>query len=188
MFKQKIIAALTVAGLTLSSAICTAANPFSDMPEGHWAARAVTKLAGENIINGYGNGLFRGDRNITRYEAVNILAKCLNLELNVNAPEKMPFSDVPENHWAFRAVKLTSEKGINKGYDDKTFRGDRYITRYEMAQMIANVLKPGLQLPEKSFSDIPANHWAVPAVTLLASKGIIEGYNDGLFRLSTLHS
>ena len=51
------------------------------------------------------------------------------------------FSDVPRGHWAYDAVEQLAEKGIINGYADSTFRGDKTVTRYEMAQMIAQALK-----------------------------------------------
>ena len=48
------------------------------------------------------------------------------------------YSDVPQDHWAIAAVTKLSNDGIVTGYGDGTFRGDRAITRYEMAQMVAS--------------------------------------------------
>lgn len=48
-----------------------------------------------------------------------------------------PFADVPADHWAYDAVAQLAEDGILEGYGDKSFRGNRQITRYEMAQMVA---------------------------------------------------
>lgn len=55
-----------------------AANPFSDVPAGHWAYNAVTMLAAEGINEGYGDGTFLGNRNITRYETAMMISKALN--------------------------------------------------------------------------------------------------------------
>ena len=48
------------------------------------------------------------------------------------------FNDVPSDHWAYQAVTQLAKDGILTGYGDKSFQGDKTITRYEMAQMIAN--------------------------------------------------
>lgn len=45
-----------------------AANPFSDVPQDHWAYDAVAQLAKDGVIDGYGDGRYQGERNITRYE------------------------------------------------------------------------------------------------------------------------
>ncbi len=76
--KKSLVAALT--GMFVVGATATtfaAANPFSDVPAGHWAYNSVTKLANEGIIEGYGDGTYRGNRNITRYEMAQMIARAL---------------------------------------------------------------------------------------------------------------
>ena len=63
--------------LGATSTSFAAANPFSDVPAGHWAYDAVTQLASEGIIEGYGDGTYLGNRNITRYEMAQMVAKAL---------------------------------------------------------------------------------------------------------------
>ncbi len=57
------------------SATAFAANPFSDVPAGHWAYASVAKLAAAGIVNGYPDGTFKGDQLMTRYEMAQIVAK-----------------------------------------------------------------------------------------------------------------
>ena len=59
------------------SATAFAANPFSDLPAGHWAYGAVAKLAAAGVVDGYPDGTFKGDRTMTRYEMAQIVAKAL---------------------------------------------------------------------------------------------------------------
>jgi len=56
------------------------------------------------------------------------------------APQPSSFSDVPAKHWAYDAVAQLAKDGIVTGYGDGTFRGDRTMTRYEMAQIVANAM------------------------------------------------
>ena len=49
------------------------------------------------------------------------------------------FSDVPSNHWAYKAVEKVSSQGLIKGYQEK-FRGDAKVSRYEMATIISRML------------------------------------------------
>ncbi len=69
IMKKTLVSALTTA-LVVGAASTTfaAANPFSDVPAGHWAYDAVSQLAADGVIEGYGDGTYRGDRTITRYE------------------------------------------------------------------------------------------------------------------------
>ncbi|MBR7025212.1 MAG: S-layer homology domain-containing protein [Selenomonadaceae bacterium] len=69
--------AVMVSKLISNNGKTTGAMPFSDVPAGHWASKFVKTLATKGINEGYGDGTFRGDRNITRYEAAMMLAKAL---------------------------------------------------------------------------------------------------------------
>ena len=76
--KKTMVAALAAA-MTIGAASTTfaAANPFSDVPRDHWAYDAVTQLAADGVVEGYGDGTYRGDRNITRYEMAQMTAKAM---------------------------------------------------------------------------------------------------------------
>ena len=76
--KKSVVSALTTALVVGATATTfAAANPFSDVPAGHWAYNSVTKLAQEGVIEGYGDGTFLGNRNITRYEMAQMIAKAM---------------------------------------------------------------------------------------------------------------
>ncbi|MGE5588912.1 MAG: S-layer homology domain-containing protein, partial [Clostridia bacterium] len=51
-----------------------------------------------------------------------------------------PFADVPENHWAYEAVKQLAAYGLVEGFPDGTFKGAQPMTRYQMAMVIARLL------------------------------------------------
>lgn len=58
----------------------------------------------------------------------------------VTASAANPFSDVESDSWAYEAVASLSDKNIVEGYPDGTFRGDKHITRYELAQITARLM------------------------------------------------
>ena len=74
MKKNLLLAAVMVLGV---NAGVYAANPFSDVPAGHWAYDAVNKLAAQGVIEGYPGGTYGGDRLMTRYEMAQITAKAM---------------------------------------------------------------------------------------------------------------
>jgi len=78
LMKKTLVSALATA-LVVGAASTTfaAANPFSDVPRDHWAYDAVTQLAADGVVEGYGDGTYRGDRNITRYEMAQMTAKAM---------------------------------------------------------------------------------------------------------------
>ncbi len=71
--------------LTLGvSSAALAANPFSDVPAGHWAYDSIAKLAAAGVVDGYGDNTYRGDRLMTRYEMAQIVAKAMAKGANVD--------------------------------------------------------------------------------------------------------
>ena len=81
MKKSLVLAMAMALGVTASA---YAANPFSDVPAGHWAYDNISKLAAAGVIEGYGDDTFRGDRLMTRYEMAQIVAKAMAKGANVD--------------------------------------------------------------------------------------------------------
>lgn len=76
--RQKAKGILTTAIAMAFSVNAYAATSLSDVPEKHWAYDAVKKLAVAGIIDGYGDGSYKGDKNLTRYEVAIIVAKAID--------------------------------------------------------------------------------------------------------------
>lgn len=81
MKKSLVLAMAMALGVTASA---YAANPFSDVPAGHWAYDAVNKLAAEGVVDGYHDGTYGGDKLMTRYEMAQIVAKAMAKGANVD--------------------------------------------------------------------------------------------------------
>src|SRR5271169_1053587 len=67
------------------------------------------------------------------------------------AASATPFSDVPANHWAYQYIQSLAADGLIEGYPDGKFKGDRPMTRYEMAVIVARVIAK-LQENEKPYT------------------------------------
>ena len=81
MQKSLVLAMALAMGI---SATALAANPFSDVPAGHWAYGSIAKLAAAGVVDGYGDGSYRGDRLMTRYEMAQIVARAMAKGANVD--------------------------------------------------------------------------------------------------------
>ena len=111
------------------SATAFAANPFSDVPAGHWAYGSVSKLAAAGIVDGYPDGTFKGDNLMTRYEMAQIVAKAY-AKGAIGADDKLmaEFADELDNLGVRVAklekkadnVKITGEARF--GYKDIEYR------------------------------------------------------------------
>ena len=73
-----------------------------------------------------------------------------------------PFSDVESDSWAYEAVASLSDRNIIEGYPDGTFRGNKHITRYELAQITARLLakKDSLTAEQQSIVDKLSREYA----------------------------
>ena len=79
-----------------------------------------------------------------------------NINANVDS-----FSDVPKGHWAYEALDYLAQHGVIEGYKDGTFQGNRTMTRYEMAQIVARAMaKEDLQKADKAIVDKLAAEFA----------------------------
>ena len=84
---KKILAIAAVAALT-AGVSAYAANPFSDVSTDDWAYQAVADLSDQGVVIGYPDGTFRGERNITRYELAQIVARMMAREDQLNAEQR----------------------------------------------------------------------------------------------------
>ena len=86
MFRRTLAVAAVAA---LAAGVSTyAANPFSDVSTSDWAYQAVSQLSDQGIVEGYPDGTFRGQRNITRYELAQIIARLMANEDQFNAEQR----------------------------------------------------------------------------------------------------
>ncbi|WP_293729187.1 S-layer homology domain-containing protein [uncultured Phascolarctobacterium sp.] len=135
MKKSLVLAMAMALGVTASA---YAANPFSDVPAGHWAYDSVNKLAAAGVIDGYGDGTYGGDKLMTRYEMAQIVAKAMAKGANVDklAAEFADELDtlgvrVAKLEKKADNVKITGEvrykymsKDIDASNNDKSFEND----------------------------------------------------------------
>ena len=79
--------AVLAATAVLSVTSAFAANPFSDVTPQDWAYQAVAQLASQGIVNGYPDGTFKGQHNITRFEMAQMVAKAMARQDRVDAEQ-----------------------------------------------------------------------------------------------------
>ena len=84
---KKILALAAAAALT-AGVSAYAANPFSDVTADDWAYQAVSDLSAQGVVEGYPDGTFKGERNMTRYELAQIVARLMAKEDQLNAQQQ----------------------------------------------------------------------------------------------------
>ena len=160
--KKTLVSALTTA-LVVGAASTTfaAANPFADVPADHWAYDAVSQLAADGVIEGYGDNNFKGDKNITRYEMAQMVAKAM-AKTNVSGNDKAiidklaaEFSDELNN----LGVRVAN---LEKNADKVKWNGEARYTYTSTRHEDAKANKDQLRLRLEPSAEVNAN-WHVKA-------------------------
>ncbi|WP_251441176.1 S-layer homology domain-containing protein [Veillonella intestinalis] len=125
---KKRFAAVFAATAVLGVTTAFAANPFSDVTPNDWAYQSVAQLAAAGVINGYPDGTFKGQNNITRYEMAQMVAKAMANESRANAEQQAminrlanEFSD-ELNNLGVRVSNLENKVGNVKVTGDARLR------------------------------------------------------------------
>lgn len=129
-------------------------------------------------LNGYMDGTFRPDDNMTRAEAAQMFYNLLN---DKDVAITVSFSDVASDAWYAEAVNTLASLGMITGVGDNKYEPDRSITRAEftaIAMRFADLATGG----ENVFSDVAEDAWYHDYVVGSIQYGWITGYSDGTFR------
>ncbi|QWU44194.1 NEAT domain-containing leucine-rich repeat protein [Bacillus sp. NP247] len=110
---------------------------FTDT-KGNMYENAIDAVVQAGIMMGDGNGKFRPDGVLTRYEMSVVLQKVFQLKEDGN--NQVNFKDVPSGHWAEGYVKALADNNISKGDGKGNFLGDDFVTREQYAQFLYNAI------------------------------------------------
>ncbi|WP_432648290.1 S-layer homology domain-containing protein [Mitsuokella sp.] len=186
--KKTLAAALTTA-LVLGAASTTfaAANPFSDVPADHWAYDAVAQLAKDGVIEGYGDTTFQGNKNITRYEMAQMVAKAM-AKANVSTNDaalidklKAEFSD-ELNNLGVRVANLEKKADKVKRNGEARFRNLSY--RYEGQKKDNSYPLQFRLLPSAEVND----NWHVKARLTATTKMDTDSSDDASAKLTYVYA
>ena len=109
---------------------------FPDVPQGHWAACDIDKLAMNDVVVGYPDGFYKPNRSISRAEFATMLVKGFNLD-DCDMERTSLFSDVPRGNWANAAIAKAVDENLLKGYPNGQFKPNNHVTRAEALTSIA---------------------------------------------------
>lgn len=125
---KKQFAAIFAATAVLGVTTAFAANPFSDVTPDSWAYQAVSQLANAGIVNGYPDGTFKGQNNITRYEMAQMVAKAMANQDRANAEQQAMINRLADefsnelNNLGVRVARLEDRVGNVKVTGDARLR------------------------------------------------------------------
>lgn len=160
--------------LTALSPLAPAAQTcgsFPDLMQTDRACGAVSRLVQRQVVNGYPDGSFRPDNNLTRAEFAKLLVAALQVKPTPEAT--VPFPDARE-HWASQMGYLQAavQIGVLNGFPDGSFRPDAPVTRAQAVKIIVGAA--GLRsIPARgSYSDT-AGTWYEGSVAAAGEGGLI---------------
>ena len=116
----------------------TASAAFSDVDDSNSYVEAISTLSTLQVINGYEDGSFQPEKEITRAEYTKMIVYMLGMD-SFTTPITT-FTDVPESHWANAYIKTAFDMGIINGFDDGTFRPDAPVTYEQALKMLVCTL------------------------------------------------
>jgi hypothetical protein len=113
-------------------------SSFTDVPPTHAAYKFISAAYQAGIINGYSDGTFRPNANVTRAQ----IAIMVQRAFNVQASETIiTFTDVPEGYAPKKFIETLASQKIVNGYSDGTFKPLNNVTRAQFSTMIYNAIQ-----------------------------------------------
>lgn len=104
----------------------------------HWAKKYISLVTASGYMEGYEDGLFRPEKNISREEVAKVISNMKFDKNIVNSEiERTGFKDIKETDWSYESIMKMAKYGVLKGYEDGTFRPKRAISREEIAVILS---------------------------------------------------
>jgi hypothetical protein len=157
-----------------------ATNPFQDVKDDDWFAKAVTSAVQAGIIQGRGADTFAPKANVTRAEAATMMVRANSVTVPTVA--ESGFLDVSADHWAVGYIAAATENGYMKGLGDGIFEPDSSMTRAQLAALICQTLGLTSTDGAKEFSDVSVGAWYAQSVAMASAAGYVQGDDQGLYR------
>ena len=145
-----------------ASAVVASGDKFNDVSADRWSANAIEFMANKKVVNGYEDGSFKPENNLTRGEFAAMIARFANL---TDTAASRTFSDVDSSYWGFKNIMALNKAGYINGYEDGTFRPEANVTRAEVMTVINKIIGRSADasyvksLDNNKFSDLDKNAW-----------------------------
>ncbi|WP_172254475.1 glycosyl hydrolase [Saccharibacillus deserti] len=176
-FKKSFAAALAAVTLLVTVIPVSAAEQAPRDWNSHWARASIDRWKTNKIVQGYANGDFRPDRQVTRAELVSMV----NRLFGFTARSTAPFSDTAAESWYAEDLSIARQAGYYRGFPGNEARANTPLSRQDAAVLLAGVFSLEPSKTSSSFVD-DSEISAYAAESVHAMQGLITGYPDGSFR------
>lgn len=129
---------------------------------------------------GYKDETFKPDKQMSRQEVTVMFSRLLNERPQKGIIYSRDYKDISDDLWSVTAISYMSKLNMVKGYPDGNFMPAENITRAEFAAMATRFAN--ITAGNKTFTDVPKDHWAYDVIQKAAEAGWISGYPDGSFK------
>ena len=168
-----------VISILMTIGISSISFAYSDTSE-HWAREAIDDMSDKKIVNGYSDGTFKPNNEMTRAEFIAVVNRMLGLK---NESSRY-IPDISRQDWYYADVRKAVEAGILKGDDAGYIRPNDTITREEAVVVLARAFKiadaVGIDISYSDRSEI--SDWAKTNVYTFVRYGYLNGYDDNIIR------
>ncbi len=147
-------------------------NAPADLPKDDEASKAIQNLYARGIINGYTDGTFKPESNISREEFSSLFCKFMKYPLRTDLETK--FSDVLNTRWSKNVIMTLYDKQILKGTGDSIFAPSNNITLGEVSAIIDRAKGLGTIPVTVAYKHLQKQHWANANITNLLTEGYIK--------------
>lgn len=124
--------------LTMMGAVSLAANPFADVTPDDWAYQAVSELSEEGVVSGYPDGMFRGERNVTRYEMAQITARLLAKKDQLSDGDRRMTEKLAEEYGGELSSLGVRVRNLEKQQGNIFWSGDYRLRFFDLLEGVAD--------------------------------------------------
>ena len=109
---------------------------IADVPKDRAAYKVISQLVSEGVLTTDSQENFNGSRELTRYEIAEAFYEILNMGDSIPNMDIEPYKDVADGSRQYEFVRGVTAAGVMNGYNDKNFRGNDTVTRYDLARLV----------------------------------------------------
>lgn len=194
---RKIVSSLLSAGMLLSSVPFVGSVTFAEEKKmqfddvtntaADWFYDDVKAVFDAGLMDGKSEKIFAPNEQLTRAQAVTVLARMNGIGKNNGSHAPTGFSDADAEAWYAGYVRWAKNNNVSDGYPEGTFRPNDFVSREELAALLARYIRENrLALEEEPLTDEFSDKdeiavWAKDDIGYIRTKGLIDGKGEGKF-------
>ncbi|QHI71308.1 S-layer homology domain-containing protein [Aminipila terrae] len=173
---------ILVSGLALTMMCTTNVFAFTDIKSDDSLSKAVNLMTEYKIVNGYEDGSFKPEKQVTRAEFVKMTNRLFSYKEKASSEN---FGDVNEKEWFYEEVLKAVNEGYILGYADGTFKPNDTVTKEQICVILDRILNLEKTVAKKDLAiKDRVSGWAADSVNRVIGSGIMSLGNDGKFQAS----